>query len=238
MNKRRFYYILNYLLFLSNRFYCPCCKRGSRKFLPFGVKPRTNAQCPRCGSLERHRLLQLYLEEKTNFFKDKLKVLDIAPTSILQQKWKVLPNIDYVSADILSPLAMLKIDITDIPIRDNQFDCIFCYHVLEHVADDRKAMRELFRILKPSGWAIIQSPVDFNRDTTFEDPNIILPTERECFFGQKDHVRAYGKDYRERLEIAGFTVKVDNFVEGLGDLLIKKYGLMKEQKIYFCTKSR
>ncbi|MFQ6084530.1 MAG: methyltransferase domain-containing protein [Candidatus Aminicenantia bacterium] len=127
-------------------------------------------------------------------------------------------------------------DITDIPFPDNHFDCIICCHVLEHVPDDRKAMRELFRILKPGGWAILQSPINLNRDKTFEDPNIVSSEERERVFGQSDHVRIYGRDFKNKLEEVGFVVRVDNYVQKLGDSVIKKYGLMRNEKIYFCLK--
>lgn len=133
---------------------------------------------------------------------------------------------------------MIKMDITNINLPDNQFDCIICYHVLEHILDDKKAMKELFRILKPGGWAILQSPVDPNRDETFEDPNVVSPEERERVFGQRDHVRIYGQDYKNRLERAGFTVKLDNYSRELGDNIIKKYGLMKDETIYFCSKPK
>jgi SAM-dependent methyltransferase len=133
---------------------------------------------------------------------------------------------------------MLKINIADIPLPDDQFDCVICYHVLEHIPDDQKAMRELFRVLKPGGWAILQSPIDFNHDKTFEDPSIVSPDERERFFGQNDHVRIYGRDYKDRLEKAGFVVKVDDYVQQLGDSAIKKYGLMRDEKIHFCSKPK
>jgi len=149
-------YIYITIRYFGLRFKCPCCDGCFRKFLFFGAKPRPNARCPRCGSLERHRLLWLYLRNKINFFSDHLKVLDIAPIHFFQKKCKKLKNLDYISADISSPIAMIKMDITDINLHDNQFDCIICYHVLEHILDDEKAMRELFRVLKPGGWAILQ----------------------------------------------------------------------------------
>ncbi|MFH1564517.1 MAG: methyltransferase domain-containing protein [bacterium] len=224
--------------YFGNKVICPCCNGSFRKFLSFGIKSRPNAQCPKCESLERHRLFWIYLRDKTDFFKGNLKVLDIAPVKFLQKKFKAITNLDYVSADISSPLAMLKIDITDIQLPDNQFDCIFCYHVLEHILDDQKAMRELFRVLKHGGWAILQSPIDNEREKSFENPNIVSPKERERVFGQSDHVRIYGKDYKDRLEKAGFAVKLDNYAMELGDDAIKKYGLMKDEIIYFCAKSK
>jgi len=215
---------------------CPCCNGHFRTFLSWGTRP-VQIACPRCYSVERYRLLHLYLRNKTNFFKDNLKVLDIAPTCFFQDMCKRLPNIDYLSADISSPLAMVTMDITAIALAGNYFDCIICYHVLEHIPDDQKAMTELFRVLKPGGWAILQSPVDHSRDTTFEDPTIIAPDARERAFGQNDHVRIYGKDYKDRLERAGFMVRIDDYVEELEESAIRRYGLMRDEKIYLCTKS-
>ena len=232
------YHQLKSLWYSGNTYICSCCERTFRKFLPFGVggKPRPNAQCPGCGSLERHRLLWLYLKDK-NFFESRLKILDIAPMKLFQKKCISLPNLDYTSADISSPLAMVQMDITDIKLPDNQFDCIMCYHVLEHILDDQKAMHELYRVLKPGGWAILQSPVDFAREKTFEDPSITSPQDRLHVFGHEGHVRIYGRDYKDRLEQAGFTVKLDNYVACLDDATVKKYGLMKDENLYFCSKS-
>lgn len=224
--------------YFGNQFVCPCCNGHFRKFLTFAVKPRQNAQCPGCDSLERHRLLWLYLKDKTNFFKDNLKVLDVAPMDFFQQNCKGLTNLDYMSADISSPTAMVKMDITNTSLPDNQFDCIICYHVLEHIPDDRKAMKEMFRILKPGGWAILQSPVDSSRDETFEDPDMVSPEEQERVFGESGHIRIYGLDYKNRLEAAGFSVKLDNYCRELEDDLIKKYGLLKDEPIYFCSKPK
>lgn len=223
------------LVFLGFRFICPCCNWHFRRFLPYGVKSRPNAQCPRCESVERHRLLCLYLKEKTTFFKDNLKVLDIAPNQFLQKKFKSLSNIDYISVDD-SGLADITADITEIPLEDNSLDVIICYHVLEHIPNDRKAIRELSRVLKPSGWALIQSPIDLSLNKTFEDPTIVTPQERERVFGQSDHVRIYGKDYKERLEEAGFKVSIDNYVRGLKSSTIKKYVLSDNELIYLCSK--
>lgn len=215
---------------------CPCCGGNFREFLPFGVQTRKNAQCPRCLCLERHRLLWLYFQEKTNLFKDNLKVLHIAPEKWFQKKLKSLSNLDYLSADLDSSWAMENMDITDINYPDNTFDVILCNHVLEHIPDDHKAMQELYRVLKQGGWAILQVPMDNTKVTTFEDKNITSPEERLRFFGQQDHVRIYGQDYKNRLENAGFKVKVDQYVKDLDDTLVNKYGLKKDHDIYFCSK--
>lgn len=233
---QRIYFTLSSLWYLGHRFTCPCCNGHFRTFLPFGIKPRPNAQCPRCGSLERHRLLWLYLTDKTSFFKDKLKVLDIAPVPYLARRFKTLPNLNYVDADIVSPSVTIRLDVTAIPLLDNQFDCIICYHVLEHVPDDRSAMRELFRVLKPGGWAILQSPIEETRKRTFEDQSVIGPEDREMIFGQSNHVRIYGLDYKDRLQNTGFIVKVDDYIKKLPNALVKKYGLEENENIYLCVK--
>ncbi|MFZ2970508.1 MAG: class I SAM-dependent methyltransferase [Minisyncoccia bacterium] len=200
------------------------------------MKKRKNARCPLCKSLERHRLLWLYLKDKTNYFKDSIKVLDVAPTPFFQKMCKKCSNMDYTSVDISSPVAMIKMDITDMDFPDEQFDCILCYHVLEHITDDRKAMKELFRVLKRGGWAIIQSPIDANRNQTFEDNEVTGFSDRERIFGQGNHVRIYGLDYKNRLEEAGFIVRTDDYYHDLPSDISQKYGLLEDEKIYFCMK--
>jgi len=108
------------------------------------------------------------------------------------------------------------------------------HHVLEHIPDDKKAMSEILRVLKPSGWAILQVPI--LAEKTIEDPIVRSPEERERVYGQFDHVRAYGLDYKDRLEDAGFIVTVDNFVNELGEDAIRGHGLMRDESIYYCVK--
>ena len=147
-----------------------------------------------------------------------------------------MPNLDYVSADWASPRAKLKMDVTDIQCEDNTFDVILTNHVLEHVPDDRKAMRELHRVLKPGGFAILQSPLNKKFEKTYEDPSITDPKERRKAFGQEDHVRVYGRDYKERLEEAGFFVRADPYVKELGPEKIHIFVLPPEEDIYYCEK--
>jgi len=173
------------------------------------------------------------LRDKTKAFVDNLKLLDMAPVDCLQRKFRAVPNIDYISVDLESPMAMVKMDITDMQFSSNQFDCIICYHVIEHMPDDQMAMKEIFRVLKPGGWAILQVPV--LRDESFEDPSVITPEDRERVFGQRDHVRIYGLDYKYRLEQVGFSVKVDDYVKQLSNHVIERYGLMKDENIHFCS---
>lgn len=228
-------YLCNTVLYFGLRFGCPCCGGRLRKFVEIY---KNQFRCPRCGSFERQRLLYLYLKNRTNFFTDNLKILHVGASPFLQREWKKLRNLDYISADLSFPTAMVKMDITDISLPDNQFDCIICYHVLEHIRDDQKAMKELFRVLKPGGWAILQSCQDPNLDKTIEDPNIISPEDRFRLFGWYDHLRRYGKDYKDKLENAGFVVKPDDYVGKLDDDLIKKYRLEKNELVYLCTKPK
>ena len=147
-----------------------------------------------------------------------------------------MDNIDYTTADLESPLADVKMDVHEIPFGDNVFDVVFCNHVMEHVNDDIKAMSEIHRVLKPGGWAIIQSPQDYNRDTTLEDPSITDPKDRERIYWQSDHVRLYGLDYGKRLQKAGFKVTEDRYVMELPQERVKRYALPSKEIIYFCAK--
>lgn len=220
----------------GNNVQCPVCLHTFSKFIPYGRIPRNNALCPECLALERHRLMWLFLKEKTNFFTDNLQLLHIAPELCFINRFKSLKNIDYVSADLESPLAMVKMDIHEIPFEDNKFDVVFCNHVMEHVENDIKALKEIYRVLKQGGWAIIQSPIDLNLDKTIEGNHLKTAREREKVFGQDDHVRMYGQDYKQRLESGGFEVEEINFIEELEEELVKKYALPRDEKIYFCKK--
>ena len=218
-------------------FFCPCCARNFTHFLPFGVIPRPNAMCPGCGSLERHRMLWLYLKDRRDFFIDTLTVLHFAPEDALRAVLSSLPNLDYITADIEPGRAMREIDITDTQFEANRFDVILCMHVLEHVPDDRKALSELFRILKPGGWAIVQSPIDRQRLETFEDPTVVSPKERERLFGQRDHVRVYGRDYSARLEQAGFNITIEDYAKRLSPERIAQCALGSDLDILVCSKA-
>ncbi|MBN4051290.1 class I SAM-dependent methyltransferase [bacterium AH-315-M05] len=234
----KIFYKLRTPFYIGNNVHCPCCNGNFRKFSSFTsyYKTRKNAQCPRCGSLERHRLLWLYLNNKTNLFTDNLKLLHFAPEIIFQKHFGKLSNIDYTSADLDSPLADVKMDIHNIIYDDDFFDVILCFHVLDHVKDDKQAMRELFRVLKYGGWAIIQSSIDINRDKTFEDSSAITPQDRLRIYAQSDLARKYGLDFKDRLAEAGFTVKADQYGKELNANLVNKYGISQDVSIYYCTK--
>ncbi len=202
------------VFYKGKKFECPVCNGKYRKFLPYGyVNVRADAMCPGCLSLERHRLMWLFLHEKTNFFSDTQKVLHVAPEQCFHGKFKRYKNLNYKTADLESPLADYKCDIQDMPFETNSFDVVICNHVLEHVPDDKKAMSEIFRILNPGGYAILQVPGDFSREKTFADDSITDRKERTEIFGQYDHVRVYGLDYPEILKSVGFVVEDTNYTE-------------------------
>lgn len=210
---------------------CPCCGGSFRAMLPAGLARRSNARCPRCSSLERHRLIWLYLTRQTNFLSTPLRVLDVAPEEFLQRKLHQLKNLDYLSIDLESGMAMRRMDVTQLEFPDDQFDVIFCNHVFEHIPDDAAAMRELYRVLKPNGFAILQTPIDRQRPTTDEDPNITDQQERIRRFGQADHVRVYGLDFFERLRVAGWRVTDDAFVDTIASSDVKRFGLIPGERL-------
>lgn len=219
----------------GNAVQCPVCEHSYSKFLPYGRIARPNALCPNCLALERHRLMWLFLQEKTNFFTAKLRVLHIAPEHCFIERFEALPNLDYITADIESPLAKVKMDVHDIPFPNNSFDVVFCNHVLEHVTDDLKASSEFNRVLKPTGWGILQSPV-YNLEKTLEDNSITDAAERERIFGQRDHVRKYGNDYAARLRKSGIKIEENHFARELEPTLVSKFALPINEIIFVCRK--
>ena len=196
------------ILLSGDKFTDPIDGKSFRKFLSYGYnKLRKNALSPSTLSLERHRLLWLYLKNETVLFEKKIKLLHFAPEQAFYKRFKKLRNIQYDTIDINSPLAKIKADICDLPIKENTYDFILCNHVLEHVLDDNKAMSELYRVLKKGGTGIFQVPIDMKREKTFQDDSITDKLERNKIFGQYDHVRVYGKDYFKKLEDTGFKVQ-------------------------------
>jgi hypothetical protein len=209
---------------------CPLCGARYRRFMPYGyVTVRRNALCPRCLALERHRLLWLWLSRETDLLQSAPRFLHIAPEVCLMKKFeKIIPSGNYITADLESPLAQVKMDVQNIPFPDGSFDVIFCNHVLEHVEDDRRAMREMWRVMRPGGWGVMLSPVDTARHTTFEDDTVVDRAERTRLFGQYDHRRVYGLDYADRLREAGFTVEEVDYFAALPEKERRRYGLLSE----------
>jgi predicted SAM-dependent methyltransferase len=226
-------------LLKGNRFTDPIDGKSFRIFLPYGYgTQRNNVLSPSTLSLERHRLLWLYLQNETDFFTatEKKNILHFAPEQEFYKRFKKQKNIQYTTTDLFSPLADIKADICDLPFKDNEYDVIFCNHVLEHIPDDTKAMQELYRVLKPGGMAILQIPQDLNRDITFSDDSITDQKERAKIFGQYDHVRIYGRDYFDKLRSIGFEVKEVDYTANISADLVKKYCLAPGEIIPVCTK--
>jgi SAM-dependent methyltransferase len=191
--------------------------------------------CPSCGALPRHRVDGLFLLERIDPEKP-LRLLHVAPEPGIRQSLQALPNVEYISADLNSAQAMAHFDVQAIPLPDESVDAIVCNHVLEHVDDDRKAMAEFLRVLRGGGWAMLQVPIDDQLGTTFEDPSVTDPRERERLFGQYDHVRLYGRDYPDRLGEIGFAVEVVPYGRRFAADEVARYGLDESEVIYFCRK--
>lgn len=228
------------LLYRGNKVECPVCERHFSKFLSYGsdVAHRENVLCPYDLTLERHRLMWLYLKNESNFFTaDKLHVLHIAPEQCFHGRFKKQENLDYLTGDLVSPIADLHFDLHQIPLEDNRFDVVFCNHVLEHVDDALQCMKEMHRVMKPGGWGIMQVPLDNTRDVTYEDWSITSPEEREKHFWQKDHVRLFGNDYPQWLEKAGFTVEVGFKNQPIAVALEERYRLPKGEKLFIVHKN-
>ena len=221
----------------GNTYTDPIDGKSYRRFLPYGyAKVRENVLAPGTLSLERHRLFWLYLKNETTFFSAPLRVLHFAPEQAFVQKFKKQKNLTYTTTDLNSPIADVKADICDLPFKDNSYDFIICNHVLEHIPDDIKAMQELYRVLAPSGTAILQVPYDAKREITFEDNTITDQSERTRIFGQYDHLRVYGMDYFKKLSSIGFNVNALDYTSGISSDDIERYRLCKGELLPVCKK--
>ena len=229
----------------GNTVECTICKSKYKLFRPYGIVERKNARCPSCNSLERHRLLWKYLNEKTDLLKvkDPIKVLHFAPEAFFYKIFDNMSHIDYVPCDLftekyryLGKAEVQRIDITNIKYEDNYFDFIICNHVLEHIPDDMLAISELYRVMKKGGFGIFQVPINYDLEYTYEDKSLITPEERLDAFGQEDHVRIYGRDYKCRLEQEGIEVLVDDFIKTFSEVELFKFGFEADELIYYCKK--
>jgi SAM-dependent methyltransferase len=227
--------MVNRMIYWGTRFYCPICRQGYRRFLPFGVIERPHAQCPGCGSLERHRLLRIALDklQQQNVIRMNGRMLHVAPETCLAAYFK--KTYEYLSVDLDGRKAMCAMDITDIDLPAEYFDAIVCNHVLEHIPNDDQAISELFRILKYDGWASIQVPME--GAVTREDP-ITDPMERESVYGQIDHVRLYGNDFKFTLENVGFTVLILRKENLSDEILLNKISVECETDVWICSKEK
>ena len=232
-------------IFLNgNNVECSICEKKFITFLPYGVPPsalRPNALCPNCNSLERTRIYWKFLTARSNFFDLKKDVLHVAPESKLFEKFSSSPLINYFPVDKFTegyryPTGTINMDITELDYADNKFDFILCSHVLEHIPNDILAMSELYRVLKPGGWGLLQVPIEMDREFTYEDYSITSPEERQKAFGQFDHVRIYGKDYIDKLSSVGFEVELDDYSRNISEADKFRYGFGKGESLFIVRK--
>jgi SAM-dependent methyltransferase len=236
---------------LGSRLECPFCHWHFRRFRPagfeypvlkekrvVGASYHLDDVCPRCLSNARERLAYLYLKTRSDLFTGPLRLLHIAPEPNIARVFGAQPNLKYVTADLFETNVMTRFDIMTLPFADNTFDAVICNHVLEHVSDDRVAMAELYRVLQPGGWALLQVPIALALEKTIEDPSAKTEADRIRVFGQSDHVRLYNAvDYVERLQATGFSVSLINYASELGEGATNKYALVPEEQIFVCTRS-
>ena len=225
-------------IFKGNKHIDPIDNAKLSRFLPYGYeKIRKNALSPSTLSLERHRLLWLYLKNETSIFTESLKLLHIAPEQAYYKRLKQQSNIEYTSLDLNSPIADINADIKNMPFEDQSFDIIICNHVLEHIENDMLALKEIYRVLKKGGFAILQIPLNKSLDTTYEDNFIKDPEERKKHFGQYDHVRVYGMDFFEKLNKVGFVSEPIFYADQFKKNDRKKYGIENDDIIPIAFKN-
>jgi SAM-dependent methyltransferase len=234
---------------MGSTYTCPLCGRSYRKFYAAGFDfPvlreldvvgggfRENVRCPGCNSGDRERLFFLYMRDVLKVETAKLTILQVAPEESVQKVLKSLKNISHESVDLDSPRADKKMDVQNLLYASETFDIVICNHVLEHIIDDLRAMRELHRVLKKGGTAILQVPISHTLTETFEDSSVQTASDRERVFGQSDHVRIYAQDYEERLRTCGFSVQAIPYAHVVGEELTRKYALNPRENLYVCTK--
>lgn len=221
------------LYYKGNKYTCPVCEKSFREFMPYGYHSvRENVLCPNCLSLERHRILWLFLKNKTDFFTKTHKVMHVAPEQCFFERFRKMKNLVYTTVDLESPIADVKADVQSLPFDNDFFDVVICNHVLEHVNDLSRALSELLRVLKPNGFAILQVPFDLKHNTTYEDPSIVDRKEREKHFLQYDHLRLFGQDYPEVVQQAGFKIDQENYWNEVTEEMKEKYRLSEFEFMY------
>lgn len=229
-------FFLRGLLFLGSRHQCPVCGWRLRAFTTRGglLARSESGYCPRCNAKARHRRLWLYLAGRTALFRTAGVVLEVAPWWSLSRRLARMPGLRYVGVDLAAGHAGVTVvgDAAALPFAAGSFDALLCIHVLEHVAQDRAAIAELRRVLKPGGWAVVSVPLRLDRPT-HEDPAVTDPAERARLFGERGHVRYYGADFRERLQAAGFAVEMDP-AAGLAADLRRRFGLRDDENLFCC----
>jgi SAM-dependent methyltransferase len=210
---------------------CPLCGHRFRRFKDDWNRP--NAICWRCGAHERHRAVALLWRHRPELLGNATSMLHFAPEWCFRYTPR-RPEMRYVSADLDPDKGELTLDIRRLDLPDGEFDAIVCSHVLEHVDDDRAALAELRRVAAPHGWVLLMVPQALDRAETYEDPSITDPDERRAAFWQHDHVRLYGRDFRDRVAAAGFAVELIAMTDVLGSRAAARYGLLPVDLIHVC----
>lgn len=232
----------------GDRVMCVFCEGQFARFLPHGSRSpvlaslgvvgagyRPSAVCPKCFSLDRERLVYLFLRSKPSLLESDKKVLHVAPERCLGAKLRRCAALKYFTADLLMTGVTMRVDVTQLPCRTGAFDVAIANHVLEHVPSDELAISELYRVLRKPGIAILQVPISWDLRETLEDP-CAPPEEKLVRFGQRDHVRLYGADYVTRLEIGGFSVNLYDVAADLGSDAVARYGLFPGEKLIIAVK--
>ena len=253
LNSRRI--INKYAFWIKRKNYCLFCNSYSRLNLPYGILftitkkyikkgvptagLRLNSRCPNCGSLDRERFLYYALNKYTDIFNGRYKILHIAPEFLIEQKFRLINNSNYITGDLLSGKADLIVDLTNMKnqFNDNQFDFIICSHVLQDIADEKSAFEEMKRVLKNEGVLILSIPICSLINTTFECNKYKTPIQRLIYFGNRTHVRVYGNDITKRLD----QHKLDYIEKKAIDILplnkIKMNRFIPLDRIFFCQKN-
>lgn len=228
---------------IDNEHICPICGYKS-EFLPLNAQyPNEIVRCPKCKSLHRHRLIFLLFAKKFKHLLDNpIKLLHFAPEPCLYNFFREKENIDYYPVDInpegyksRNIFIRCKVNMENIPYEDNNFDVIYNSHVLEHVPKDIQAMAELRRVLKPNGVCFIMVPMSGNQET-LEKEEYNTPELRLKYYNQEDHLRFYGKDFRNRLASVGFNVQELRAEDIVNSEEMELYGISQWDKVFICKK--
>jgi SAM-dependent methyltransferase len=212
---------------------CPICEREFKRFVE-----TVTGRCPGCGCPQHARLVWIYLrEQRPELLTGSTSILQIGPDAGTERRLRKLPGIRYLSGDPYEPEAMIRLDLTNLDLPDECIDLIICVHVLGHIFNDRKAMREIRRVLRPGGTALITTPSRDDLEKTHEDPYTRKPDARRSVFGAWDLVRVYGRDFVDRLKEAGLTVEVVRPASTFDDARRKAYGVTKD-RIYVCRRPK
>lgn len=214
---------------------CPLCDGRFDAFKP--AWNRAQAICWRCGAHERHRFTWLLLEQRPELLDRARSLLHFAPEYAIERRLRERTDLRYVTTDLDPTKGELVLDLEALDLPDGAFDAVLCSHVLEHVSDDARAMRELRRIVAPGGWALVMVPIDQGRAFTYEDPSITTPDGRRDAFWQEDHVRLYAPDVADRLAAAGFAVERVQAGEALGPPVVLRHGLLAGEELHLCSVS-